>query len=223
MNNTESPVFSLPPNTNPARIIIIDDHPAILVGLSSMLSTHSDIQVIATLASVKQIDTIAPEEAVDVFLLDLRMPDIGGLESIAIIRRRFLTARILMISSYETDEEIFRALASGASGYITKNAPQDEIVHAIRRVYSGKRYLNPVLAKKLAQRCERDALTSREIEILHWVAKGLTNKGIGEKFAISEYTVRNHVNSIISKMQVQDRTEASVLALKRGIIQLDNI
>lgn len=206
------------------RIAIIDDHPAVLVGLSNMLSTHPEIEVVATLSSAKQLKQAEiGGVGLDVFLIDLRMPDLGGIESIAMARLHFPKTQILIISSYETDEEIFRAISAGAAGYITKNAPQEEIVHAIRRVKAGKRYLNPRLAKKLEERLTRDALTAREIEILHLVARGLTNKQIGETFRISEHTARNHVNSIISKMQAQDRTEAAVMALKRGIIQIDNI
>jgi len=205
------------------RIAIIDDHPAVLVGLSNMLSTHAEIEVVATLSSANQLRQLEIEAGLDVLLIDLRMPDLGGIDSIAVARFHFPKTQILIISSYETDEEIFRAITAGAAGYITKNAPEEEIVHAIRRVKAGKRYLNPRLAKKLTERLSRDTLTTRELEILHQVARGLTNKQIGELFAISEHTARNHVNSIISKMQAQDRTEAAVMALKRGIIQLDSI
>lgn len=208
----------------PIRIAIIDDHPAVLVGLSNMLSTCAEIEVVGTLSSAKQLKQLEDKgSGVDVLLIDLRMPDLGGIDSIAVARLHFPKTQILIISSYETDEEIFRAMAAGASGYIIKNAPQEEILHAIRRVKVGKRYLNPRLAKKLSERLSRDALTSREIEILHLVARGLTNKQIGESFAISEHTARNHVNSIINKMQAQDRTEAAVMGLKRGIIQLENV
>jgi two-component system NarL family response regulator len=205
------------------RIAIVDDHPAVLVGLSNMLSTHAEIEVVATLSSSKQLKELEIEGGVDVLLIDLRMPDLGGIDSIAVAKLHFPKAQILIISSYETDEEIFRAITAGAAGYITKNAPQEEIVYAIRRVKAGKRYLNPRLANKLAERLTQDALTAREIEILHMVARGLTNKQIGQLFSISEHTARNHVNSIISKMHAQDRTEAAVMALKRGIIQLDSI
>jgi len=209
--------------TETIRVAIVDDHPAVLVGLSNMLSTHREIEVVATFSSARQLSTVDPAMVVDVLLIDLRMPDVGGIEAIGLASSRFPLARILIISSYETDEEIFRAIRAGAAGYITKNAPQEEITLAIRRVKSGKRYLNPRLAKKLSDRLERDALTPREIEILHLVARGLTNRQIGAQFSISEHTARNHVNSIINKLQAQDRTEAAVLALKRGIIQLDAI
>lgn len=204
------------------RIIIIDDHPAILVGLSSMLSTNSDLRVVATFESGKKLSGWTPPEPIDVVLLDLRIPGMTGVESIDLLRRALPGARILVISSYDMDEEIHRSLNAGAMGYITKNAPQEQIVQAIRRVASGRRYLSSTLSAKLALRNEH-ALTSREIELLHFVARGLTNKQIGEHFDLSEHTVRNHVNSIIGKMDAQDRTEAAVLALKRGIIALDKV
>jgi two-component system NarL family response regulator len=210
-------------NVPQIRIAIIDDHPAVLLGLSNMLSTHADMEVVAALSSAMQLNKLEIKGEVDVLLIDLRMPDIGGIEATAIARVRFPRAQILIISSYETDEEIFRVIKAGASGYIIKNAPEEEIIHAIHRVKAGKRYLNQHLAKKLSERLERDALTAREVEIVHHVARGLTNKQIGDQLSISEHTVRNHVNSIISKMQAQDRTEAAVQALKRGIIQLDSI
>jgi len=204
------------------KIIIVDDHPAILVGLSNMLSTNSDLKIVATFESGKKLAGWQPPEPIDVVLLDLRIPGMTGVESIDLLRRALPNSRILMISSYDMDEEIHRSLNAGAMGYITKNAPQDEIVQAIRRVASGKRYLSPTLSTKLAHRNEH-ALTSREIELLHFVARGLTNKQIGKRFDLSEHTVRNHVNSIIGKMDAQDRTEAAVLALKRGIIALDKV
>jgi len=208
--------------TNLVRVLIIDDHPAILVGLSSMLSTHPNLRVAATLESSRHIERAQLREDIQVVLLDLRIPGITSLESIDTVRRSLPSARILIISSYETDEEIHKSLSAGASGFITKNAPQDEIILAIKRVASGRRYLNSSISKVLAHRNEH-ALTSREIEILHYVARGLTNKQIGEHFALSEHTVRNHVNSIIGKMDAQDRTEAAVSALKRGIITLERV
>lgn len=208
--------------TNLIQILIIDDHPAILVGLSSMLSTHPNLRVAATLESSRHIDRLQRREDIHVVLLDLRIPGMTSLESIGTVRRTLPGARILIISSYETDEEIHRSLSSGASGFITKNAPQEEIILAIRRIANGRRYLNPTISEMLAQRNEH-ALTSREIELLHFVARGLTNKQIGEHFGLSEHTVRNHVNSIIGKMDAQDRTEAAVRALKRGIITLEKV
>jgi DNA-binding NarL/FixJ family response regulator len=207
---------------NLIQILIIDDHPAILVGLSSMLSTHPNLRVAATCESSKHVGRLQFRDRIDVVLLDLRIPGMTGVESIHAVRNTLPTARILIISSYETDEEIHKSLSAGAYGYITKSAPQEEIVFAIRRVANGRRYLNPALAKKLAHRSEH-ALTSRETELLHYVARGLTNKQIGEHFGLSEHTVRNHVNSIIGKMGAQDRTEAAVAALKRGIISIETL
>jgi DNA-binding NarL/FixJ family response regulator len=209
-------------DANLIHILIIDDHPAILVGLSSMLSTHPNFRIVATFESSNHLDRLQLKEKVDVVLLDMRIPGMTGVESINAVRRTLPAARILIISSYETDEEIHRSLTSGATGYITKNAPHEEIIAAIKKVASGRRYLNPAIAQMLAHRNEH-ALTSREIELLHFVARGLTNKQIGDHFGLSEHTVRNHVNSIIGKMDAQDRTEAAVRALQRGIIALDKV
>jgi two-component system NarL family response regulator len=208
---------------NPIRIAIVDDHPAILIGLRSMLSMQPGLQVVATLSSGAQLNALLPDESPDLFLVDIRMPDVSGIECIQIIRCRYPEARILMITSYDLNEDVFRALEAGAAGYITKNAGKDEMLLAIQRIRAGKRYLSPAVAQKLRERGPRAAITTRELEILRFVAKGKTNRQIGEQLSISQITVRNHVNSLIAKLQAQDRTDAAVSALKLGLLHLEDI
>jgi two-component system, NarL family, response regulator len=210
-------------NSKKLQIVIVDDHPAILLGLSSMLSMHPELHVAAALSSGQQLFDLQLDSSPDLFLMDLRMPGMSGTDCIRTARMRFPNAHVLVITSFDMDEEIFRALAAGAHGFITKNASQEEMLQAIHKVCAGKRYLPHAIASKLSSRNQREQLSSRELEILALIAKGLTNKQIASQLSISQNTVRNHVNSIIGKLQVQDRTEAAVLALKQGILSMENI
>lgn len=164
-------------------------------------------------------DEVQPE----VVLLDLRMPRLSGIDCISIVLRRFPLARILIISSYDMDKEIFQVLEAGALGYISKSAPQEEMTRAIRAVHSGMRSLPPRVARSLQDRNHRDNLTARELEILKSVARGHTSRQIAGALHISEFTVRNHVNHIISKLHAQDRTDAAVIGLKKGFIRLEEV
>jgi two-component system NarL family response regulator len=160
-------------------------------------------------------------QGVDVVLLDLRMPGMSGIETLHSIRREGNSCRVIMLTSFETDEDIYRAVQGGAEGYLLKNTSQQEIVDAIRTVHSGARYIPRPIASRLTERMMRSDLTTRELEILGMVVKGLTNKQIARVLRISSHTVRNHVNSIIEKLDVADRTEAATTAMQRGIIGMD--
>lgn len=217
----DRPCAMLQETQKPIRVAIVDDHPAILIGLRSMLSEEDSIEVVGTFESGNALEQASPGLPPEVVLLDLRMPGTRGVDCIAVVLRRFPQARILIISSYDMDEEIFRALDAGALGYIGKNAGADEIVRAIRKVHAHCLSLPPKLAHQ--RRNRRDELTVREREILTHVARGLTSKHIAGCLNISEFTVRNHVNSILGKLQVQDRTEAAVVALKRGLVDMEDV
>ena len=200
--------------------MIIDDHPVVRAGLSSMLSTQPDIHVVSSASSAHEalalLDTIAP----DVILIDLRMPGMSGLEAIRAINLRSNPPRIIVLTSFDTDEDIYQSVGAGAQGYILKDAPQEKLLEAIHLVYAHKRYFPAEIAARLTERMARSNLTAREHQVLQLVAKGLTNKEIGRAFGISDNTARNHVNSIIEKLEVSDRTEAATIAMRQGLVSM---
>lgn len=206
----------------PIRILIADDHPVVVTGLTSMLSTQSGIEVIGAASTGEEALEILRNESADLLLLDLRMPGMSGIDTLHALARAGILIRTIILTSYETDEDIYRAVQAGAQGYLLKDAPQAEMIEAIRAVSRGRRYFPHHIAEKLAERMMRAELTSREIEVLQMLAHGLTNKEIGTALRISENTVRNHVKSIIEKLEVSDRTEAATCAIYRGIIEANN-
>ncbi len=209
-------------NTPPMiRIVLIDDHPAILLGLCSIFQLQPDMEVIATYARGSDLARLTVEMAPSLFLVDLRMPEMSGVAVVRTISRRFPAARILILTSYLLDEEIFRALEAGAHGSMLKNIDPDEMLSAIRKVAAGESYISPDIALRLEERSGRSALTSRELAILQHVAMGSTNKQTATSLHISEFTVRNHLNRIMSKLHVDDRTEAVMVAVRSGLIQLE--
>ncbi|HVW76016.1 MAG TPA: response regulator transcription factor [Alloacidobacterium sp.] len=204
------------------RILIVDDHPVVRAGLGSMLGTQPSLEIAASASNGEEALAIVDRESVDVILLDLRMPGMSGLDTLTALKKKPQSPPVIILTSYELDEDVYRAIQAGAQGYLLKDTSQREIVAAIETVHAGKRYLPPHIAARLADRISRSNLTAREVEILGVLARGLTNKEIGQVFSISENTVRNHVNSIIEKLEVTDRTEAATTALLRGIIHIDH-
>ncbi len=198
------------------RILIVDDHPVVRAGLTSMLGTQVGLKVIGSASSGEEALRILRNEHADIVLLDLRMPGMNGIEFLH--ARHTHSPRVIVLTSYEMDEDIYRAVQAGAQGYLLKNTSQQEMVEAITAVHSGKRYIPRHIAARLADRMMRSNLTTRELEILQMLAKGRTNKEIGSALDISDNTVRNHVISIIEKLEVSDRTEAATTAIQRGII-----
>ena len=206
--------------TSTIRILIVDDHPVVRAGLTSMLSTQPDITVIGSASSGEEALAILARESVDILLLDLRMPGTNGVATLLSIKQRAIPVRTIVLTSYETDEDIYRAVHAGAGGYLLKDTPLREMLDAIHAVHAGNRYIPRHIASRLAERMMRSNLTAREMEILKMLTKGLTNKQIGHALGISDNTVRNHVNSIIEKLEVCDRTEAATTAIQRGLIDI---
>ncbi|MGB7844935.1 MAG: response regulator transcription factor [Candidatus Acidiferrum sp.] len=203
------------------RILIVDDHPVVRAGLASMLGTQTGLKVVGSASGGEEALKFLQRESADVVLLDLRMPVINGIDVLRTLGGTPGSPRVIVLTSFETDEDIYRAVQAGAHGYLLKDTPQREMIDAITSVHAGKRYIPRHIAARLADRMMRSSLTSREIEILEMLAKGLTNKEIGSALEISENTVRNHVISIIGKLEVSDRTEAATAAIQRGIISLE--
>jgi DNA-binding NarL/FixJ family response regulator len=206
----------------PIRILIVDDHPVVLAGLTSMLGTQAGMEVAGSASGGEEALQMLQRTPVDLLLLDLRMPGMSGIDTLHALKRAKISIRVVILTSFETDEDIYRAVQAGAQGYLLKDAPQADMIDAIRAVHSGKRYFPRHIAARLAERMMRTNLTARELEVLNMLARGLTNKQIGHALEISDNTVRNHVNSIIEKLEVSDRTEAATTAIHRGIIDVNN-
>jgi two-component system NarL family response regulator len=200
--------------------MIVDDHPVVRAGLASMLITQPDIDVAGSASSGLEALALLEKITPDVILIDLRMPGMSGLEAIRAINARRDSTRIIVLTSFDTDEDIYQAVGAGAHGYVLKDAPQELLLQAIHSVHAGKRYFPADIAARLAERMARSNLTPRELQVLQLVAKGLTNKDIGRVFGISDKTARNHVNSIIEKLDVSDRTEAATIGMRQGLVSL---
>jgi DNA-binding NarL/FixJ family response regulator len=202
------------------RILIVDDHFVVRAGLASMLSTHPDLEVIGSASNGEEALALLDKVDPDVILIDLRMPGISGLDTMRAIMRRKNPPRIIVLTSFDTDEDIYQAVGAGAQGYVLKSTSQEELLEAIHLVRANKQYFPARIAAQLTDRMARPDLTPREHQILQLVAKGLTNKEIGRVFGISDNTARNHVNNIIEKLEVSDRTEAATIAMRQGLVPL---
>jgi|HubBroStandDraft_1064217.scaffolds.fasta_scaffold204780_2 DNA-binding NarL/FixJ family response regulator len=203
------------------RILIVDDHPAIRKGLMATLEPELDMEVIGAATTRQQAVESWRRTRPDITLMDLALENGGGgVEAIRQIRQEFPCAKIIVFSALTGDEDVYQALHSGAVTYLTKGTPDEELVQTVREVHAGGRPVPPEIARKLADRVSQSNLTAREIEVLDLVAKGFRNKEIASSLSISEETVQNHMKHILSKLKVNDRTRAAVVALQRGIIRL---
>jgi two-component system NarL family response regulator len=200
------------------RIMLVDDHPAFRVGMAALIETEADLQVITQTGSGCQALDMYREHRPDVVLMDLRLPDLGGVEAIIAIRKEFPEARVIVLTTFDLDEDIFRATQSGAQSYLLKDTPEDELVATIRAVHAGKATLSEKVAERLALRRRRPDLSQRELEVLQQLAKGRTNKEIAAKLFISEETVKSHIKSLFAKLNVKDRTDAVITAFRHGIV-----
>jgi two-component system NarL family response regulator len=205
--------------TLPIRVLIAEDHLIARVGLGTIVETQPDMQVVAEAANGAEAVQLHERHRPDVTLMDIRMPVMGGVEAMRAIRERAPAARFIALSTYSGDEEIRRALQAGASAYLTKDVLDDELVKTIRLVHAGRAYLPPAVAATLAAHATRPELTARELDVLALIVRGMGNKQIASELKIAEYTVKNHVKNVLSKLGVDDRTQAATSALQRGIIQ----
>lgn len=204
----------------PIRILVADDHNVVRQGLVALIKTVSDMTVVAEAADGLQAVELFRTHKPDVTIMDLRLPGMSGVDAITHIRREFPTARILVLTTFDGDENIFRALQAGARGYLLKDMFGDELMEAIRSVHAGKTRIPAPIAQRLAERMGGPSLTNRELEVLKLIVSGNSNKDIGTELSISEATVKTHINSILSKLGVSDRTQAATTAIQRGIVDL---
>jgi DNA-binding NarL/FixJ family response regulator len=202
------------------RIIVVDDQAVVRQGFVSLIGTVADMRVIAEGTNGREAVALYREHRPDVMLMDLRMPEMGGVEAISAIRREWPGAKVIVLTTYDGDEDIYRSLQAGAQGYLLKDMFFDELESAIRAVHAGGRKIPGVVAERLAERMSGSDLTGRELEVLKLIVGGRSNKEIGSALGISEATVKSHINSILGKLGVTDRTQAATTALQRGIVHL---
>ena len=200
----------------PIRLLLVDDHLIVRRGLASLLNDESDFEVVAEAASGEEAIALAAEAKPDVIVLDLRLRDMSGIEVAAELKG----FKILMLSSFMQEEDVRRAFEAGILGYLSKDKNSDDLLTAIREIGAGRQYLPPEISLLLAKSEWSAHLTERELEIVQWIARGRANKEIGEILSLSENPVKNHVKSILSKLNAKDRTHAVTEALKRGLFQL---
>ena len=198
----------------------VDDHPIYRDGLAALLGLHPDLELVAEAADGAQAVELFRAHRPDVVLMDLSMPVMGGAEAIELITAEFPDARIIVLTTYQGDTDIYRSLAAGACGYLLKDAVRHEVADAIRSVHSGGRVVPMAVAQQLAEFTPRIELTERELEVLTLMAKGMSNKDVADTIGRTEATVKVHVQHILRKLDVDDRTKAVTVALRRGIIHL---
>jgi two-component system NarL family response regulator len=202
------------------RILVAEDHLVARVGVVTIVNMQPDMTVVAEAANGQQAVEMYRLHQPDVILLDLRMPGMGGVEAAIAIRSEFPGAHMIALTTYGGDEDIRRALAAGVQAYLTKDVLHDELIKAIRAVHGGQTYLPAAVAASLAAQLPRPDLSAREVQVLGLIVRGLANKQIAFTLSIAEHTVKNHVKNILSKLGVQDRTQAATAAIQRGIIHL---
>ncbi len=203
------------------KVMIVDDHPLMRVGIAAIINARGDMTVVAQAGTGEEAVALFQRHKPDITLMDLRLPgEMGGVEAIAAIRSKAPRARFIVVTTYDGDEDIHRALEAGAQGYVIKGMPYQTLVDALQKVHSGGRFLPPPVARALASRTPHSDLSSRELEVLHLLVSGNSNKEIANLLGITEATVKSHVSAILMRLDVEDRTQAVVAALQRGLVHL---
>jgi len=206
---------------NALRVLVADDHPVVREGLAALINRRPDMAVVAEASTGQEAVEQFLLHRPDVALLDLRMPEMDGVEVIAAIREQVPTARLVVLTTYADEEDIHRSLRAGARGYLLKDAPRDELLDCVRAVHDGQTVIPPAIAVKLASRLRATELTPRELDVLRLLATGQSNKQIAAALFIAEGTVKTHVNALLRKLEAADRTGVVTLALKRGLLRLE--
>jgi DNA-binding NarL/FixJ family response regulator len=205
---------------HPIRVMLVDDHPAFRKGMAALIGTETDLEVVAETGDGNEAIQLFRRHKPDITLMDLRLPGMGGVEATIAIRKEFPDARVIVLTTFDMDEDIYRAMDSGAKSYLLKDTPEDELAATIRAVHAGEEKLAPKLAERLAQRQKRPELSQREMEVLQLLVRGRSNKEIASSLFITEDTVKAHLKTLFVKLGVQDRTDAAITAIRQGIVHL---
>ncbi|HEV7926913.1 MAG TPA: response regulator transcription factor [Verrucomicrobiae bacterium] len=203
------------------RIMVVDDHFVVRMGLKGSINLEQDMTVDTEASTGEQAVTLYQQERPDIVLMDLKLPGISGADATRTICQEFPDAAIVMLSTHDGEEDIYRSLQAGARAYLLKTAARKELIDTIRAVHAGERCISPAVGTRLAERMMHPELTSREIDVLKLIVRGRSNKEIAADLSIAEVTVKLHVGHILAKLKVNDRTQATTTALQRGIIHLD--
>ncbi|SNT38159.1 two component transcriptional regulator, LuxR family [Granulicella rosea] len=204
----------------PIRILLVDDHPIVRAGLAAIVSSQPDMEIVAQAGSAREaLDSYVQCEP-DITLMDLKLPGMSGVEAIRELRQQHGAIKVLVLTTYEGDEDIYQALMAGAAAYIIKGMPHELLLQGIRRVHQGKVYLPAEISRAVGKRTEKDELSARERQVLTLMAAGNSNRAIAEKLGVTEGTVKCHVGVILSSLGVKDRTQAVLIALRRGFVHL---
>jgi len=203
------------------RVMLVDDHFAVRMGMAASLKFEDDIEVVAEAGSGEEALTLYREHRPDIAIMDWRLPGMSGVEALTAIRKEFPKARIMMLSVYEGEEDVYQAMKAGAAAYVLKSADREEVLQAIRTVHRGGKFLPRLLAARMADRVTRGTLTEREQGVLERIVEGHSNKEIAAQLGLAEITIKQHVSSILVKLGVQDRTQAATAAIQRGIVHFE--
>ena len=205
------------------RVLIVEDHNVVRQGLVALLNVVEGLEVVGEAADGVEAIAEYRKSRPDITLVDLRLPKLSGVEVIQRIRMEAPHARLIVLTTYDGDEDIYRALKAGAKGYLLKGMTTEELIATIREVHAGRAHIPPAIAEKLAERMGTEDLTPREAEVLEQIVNGKSNKEIATELAISEATVKTHINSLLSKLGVTDRTQAATAAIRRGIVPWESL
>ncbi len=207
----------------PIRILVVEDHNVVRQGLVALLKAADGLEVVGEAADGVEAIAQFRRHQPQVTLIDLRLPKLSGVEAIARLRKESPNARFIVLTTYDGDEDIYRAIQAGAKAYLLKGMTSEELLAAIRSVHAGESHIPPLIAERLAERIGAEELTPREVSVLEQIVAGMSNKEIGARLNISEATVKTHVNNLLAKLGVTDRTQATTAAIRRGIVSLDSL